>query len=207
MERHSKGVVKNPCYAHIFFTEVPERIDYENISDVLSIDVVTDQSPLENLRGISNYEPRFAGVVWSLTPDIQADIGVSVTKIHHWDSRPQDFIPTYGGIKQISFVSKRHNLDTDTFHARYLAHASIAREHHGMQAYAQNFDIDIIYGSYPNGFEFNAISELWFATSEDWNERFYLDVSSPEVVRRDTETFIDFGKTQSAIVAEIANRE
>ena len=76
-----------------------------------------------------------------------------------------------------------------------------------MQAYAQNFDIDIIYGSPTDGFEINAISELWFETREDWNERFYLDISSPEVVRRDTETFIDFGKTQSAIVTEITNRE
>lgn len=207
MERHSKGVVKNLCYAHIFFTEVPKTIDYDNNSDVLSIDVVTDQSPLENLRGISNYEPRFAGVVWSLTPDIQADIGLSVTKIHHWDNRSKDSNPTYVGIKQISFVSRRHNLGTDIFHTRYLAHASIAREHHGMQAYAQNLDIDIIYGSLPDDFEIDAISELWFETGEDWNERFYLDASSPEVVRRDTETFIDFGKTQSAIVTEIKHRE
>ena len=168
MERHSKGVVKNLCYAHIFFTELPERTEYEKDYGVLSVDVVSDQSPLENLRGISNYEPRFAGVIWSLSPDIQADIGLSVTKIHHWDNRPQDTNPTYGGIKQISFVSKRHNLGTDTFHARYRAHASIAREHHGMQAYAQNLDIDIIYGSPPDGFEINAISELWFATREDW---------------------------------------
>ena len=207
MERHSKGVVKNPCYAHIFFTELPERTEYENDYGVLSVDAVSDQSPLENLRGISNYEPRFAGVVWSLTPDIQADIGLSVTKIHHWDNRSPDSNPTYGGIKQISFVSKRYNLGTDGFLARYRAHASIAREHHGMQAYAQNLDIETIYGSSPDGFEINAISELWFATREDWNERFYLDASSPEVVRRDTETFIDFGKTQSAIVTEITHRE
>ena len=110
MERHSKGVVKNLCYAHIFFTELPERTEYENDYGVLSVDVVTDQSPLENLRGISNYEPQFAGVVWSLTPDIQADVGLSVTKIHHWDNRPPDSAPTYGGIKQISFVSKRLSL-------------------------------------------------------------------------------------------------
>ena len=207
MERHSKGVAKNLCYAHLFFTEAPKKIEYENNSDVLSIDAVTDQSPLENLRGISNYEPRFAGVVWSLTPNIQADIGLSVTKIYHWDNRSQDSNPTYGGIKQISFVSRRHNLDIDAFHARYQAHASIAREHHGMQAYAQNMNIDIVYGSHPDGFEINAISELWFATREDWNERFYLDVLSAEVVRRDTETFIDFGKTQSAIVTEIKHRE
>ena len=76
-----------------------------------------------------------------------------------------------------------------------------------MQAYAQNLDIETIYGSSPDGFEINAISELWFATREDWNERFYLDVLSAEVVRRDTETFIDFGKTQSAIVTEITHRE
>ncbi|GIR36388.1 MAG: hypothetical protein CM15mP49_17730 [Actinomycetota bacterium] len=62
---------QNLCYAHIFFTDVPKRTDYDNNSDVLSIDVVTDQSPLENLRGISGYEPRFAGVVWSLTPDVK----------------------------------------------------------------------------------------------------------------------------------------
>ena len=207
MERHSKGVVKNLCYAHIFFTDVPKRTDYDNNSDVLSIDVVTDQSPLENLRGISGYEPRFTSVVWSLTPDVEADIGLSVTKIHHWDNRPQDSNPTYAGVKQISFVSKRHNLGTEIFHARYLAHASIAREHHGMQAYAQNLDIDILYGSTSDAFEINAISELWFATREDWNERFYLDTSSPEVIRRDTETFIDFEKTQSAIVTEITHRK
>ena len=69
-----------------------------------SFDIVTDQSPLENLRGISGYKPRFAGVVWSLTPDVEADIGLSVTKIHHWDNRPQDSNPTYGGIKQISLI-------------------------------------------------------------------------------------------------------
>ena len=97
MERHSKGVVKNLCYAHIFFTELPERTEYEKDYGVLSVDVVSDQSPLENLRGISNYEPRFAGVIWSLSPDIQADIGLSVTKIHHWDNRPQDTNRRTGG--------------------------------------------------------------------------------------------------------------
>ena len=49
MERHSKGVVKNLCYAHIFFTELPERTEYEKDYGVLSVDVVSDQSPLENL--------------------------------------------------------------------------------------------------------------------------------------------------------------
>jgi hypothetical protein len=67
--------------------------------------------------------------------------------------------------------------------------------------------IEPIYGSYPDGCQVNAISELWFGTRDDWNERFYLEASSAEVVKRDTERFIDFGKTQSAIVTEITHRK
>ena len=46
MERHSKGVVKNLCYAHIFFTELPERTEYEKDYGVLSVDVVSDHQQI-----------------------------------------------------------------------------------------------------------------------------------------------------------------
>ena len=207
MERHSKGITQNPCYAHIFFTDAPENTDYEGNSDVLSVDILTDQSPLEELRRISNLKPRFSGIVWSLTPHIQADFGVAVMKKFSWDNRTANSFPKFGGVKQISLVSKKNNLDINTFHNRYQAHESIARQHHGMQAYAQSMHIEPIYGNHPDGSEINAISELWFGTRNDWNERFYLEASSAEVVKRDTEGFIDFGETQSAIVTEITHRK
>ena len=103
--------------------------------------------------------------------------------------------------------AKKNNLDTNTFHNRYQAHESIARRHHGMQAYAQSMHIEPIYGIHPDGSEINAISELSFGTRNDLNERFYLEASSAELQKRDTEGFIDFGETQSAIVTEITHRK
>ena len=109
---------------------------------------------------------------------------------------------TYPGVKQISLVCRKETLDRESFYNSYKAHTKIARKHHGMQNYAQNIELKHLYGSHPDNLEIDGISELWFSSRKDLEKQFYLHSNSAEIVRKDTETFIDFRKTKSIMVSE-----
>jgi len=91
------------------------------------------------------------------------------------------------GIKKTTLWSARADLDTATWQARYRGHASLVpRVHASAWRYCQN-----VIEEAPAGFDFQAVSELWWPTDEDLLERFYASQEARRLVAEDTQGFID----------------
>jgi hypothetical protein len=101
-------------------------------------------------------------------------------------------------VKMVSFVVRRPSVERSQFEQDYAEHVAVARVHHpGVWRYVQNVVID---GSGPGADGVEAISELWYPSSEDFLGRFYLNDESPAVVKADNEEYIDFARTRSLIL-------
>jgi hypothetical protein len=105
------------------------------------------------------------------------------------------------GVKQISLVARRTDLDFDEFVARYRRHVDVAKVHHiGCWQYVQNFVAAPI--STRPAPTIDGLSELWFRSIDDMVEPFYTAPNSPDAVRDDTTGFIDFANTRSYLTVE-----
>ena len=193
-------------YAHIYFDQVPDAAERISDTNIISIDSVSDQAPLMTLRGAQEFEERFQGIIWSTSPEPIGDIGLSVRKVTAWSDERGNNVGKYPGLKQVSLVSKKEGLSSEAFYKHYRRHIDIAREHHGMERYAQNTDIEYLYGQKSETSVIDGISELWFTGTSDWFERFYLKESSQRIVREDTQKFINYQTTCSIMVSEIRVR-
>ena len=193
-------------YAHIYFDRVPDPAGGISDTDIISIDSVSDQAPLMTLRGVQEFEERFQGIIWSTSPEPIGDIGLSVRKVTAWSDERGNNVGKYPGLKQVSLVSKKEDLNREAFYKHYQRHIDIAREHHGMEMYVQNTDIEYLYGQKSKTSMIDGISELWFTSTSDWFERFYLKESSQRIVREDTQKFINYQTTCSIMVSEIRVR-
>ena len=193
-------------YAHIFFDQIPDPSEKKSDTNIVSIDSLSDQSPLKALRGGQEFTAQFRGIIWSTSPEPIGDVGLSVRKITAWSRGGTDRVGKYPGLKQVSLVSRKEGLDSESFYQYYQRHIDIAREHHGMEKYAQNIDIEYLYGHESHTSAIDGISELWFADTQDWFERFYLKKDSQRFVREDTQKFINFQTTSSIMVSEMRVR-
>ena len=193
-------------YAHIYFDRIPDPAESIFDTNIISIDSVSDQAPLMTLRGVQEFEEQFQGIIWSTSPEPIGDIGLSVRKVIAWSHERGINIGKYPGLKQVSLVSKKEDLNSEAFYKHYQRHIDIAREHHGMEMYAQNTDIEYLYGQKSKTSVIDGISELWFTSTSDWFERFYLKESSQRIVRKDTQKFINSQTTCSIMVSEMRVR-
>ena len=182
-------------YAHIFFDRIPGLAERISDTNTISIDSVSDQAPLKILRGVQEFEEQFQGIIWSTSPEPIGDVGLSVRKVTAWSHERGNKVGKYPGLKQVSLVSKKEDLNREAFYKHYQRHIDIAREHHGMEMYAQNTDIEYLYGQKSKTSVIDGISELWFTSTSDWFERFYLKESSQKIVREDTQKFINYQTT------------
>jgi hypothetical protein len=106
-------------------------------------------------------------------------------------------------VKMVSFVVRRPEVTREKFERDYREHVAVARVHHpGVWRYVQNIVTDGI-GEGSAGVE--AISELWYASREDFLTRFYANDESPGVVKADNEEYIDFSRTRSLILTTSLN--
>ena len=193
-------------YAHIYFDRIPDPAERFSNTNIISIDSVSDQAPLMTLRGAQEFEERFQGIIWSTSPEPIGDIGLSVRKVTAWSHERDNNIGKYPGLKQVSLVSKKEDLNSEAFYKHYQRHINIAREHHGMERYAQNTDIEYLYDQKSKTPIIDGISELWFTGTSDWRERFYLKENSQKIVREDTQKFINYQTTCSIMVSEMRVR-
>ena len=193
-------------YAHIYFDRIPDPAERFSNTNIISIDSVSDQAPLMALRGIQEFEEQFKGIIWSTSPEPIGDIGLSVRKVIAWSHERGINIGKYPGLEQVSLVSKKEDLNSEAFYKHYQRHINIAREHHGMERYAQNTDIEYLYDQKSKTPIIDGISELWFTGTSDWRERFYLKENSQKIVREDTQKFINYQTTCSIMVSEMRVR-
>ena len=129
-------------------------------------------------------------------------IGWNVDEHVAWDHDPGRAAGR--GVKMVSFVRSRRDLDRPEFEHRYRNHVEVARVHHaGVTRYVQNI---VTSPATPTSPPCDAISELWFASEDEWRSRFYTGEGSPEAVAEDTTGFIDFRNTFSLVVTPARNR-
>ncbi len=202
MERHTQRMNRVRVYAHIHFDQIPSTDINGPHPHVISIDSLSDQTPLMELRDIPDFVPFFRGITWSTSPEPCGDVGLSVRKVIAWPQNIHLALGEYSGLKQLSLVCRKDTIDRNLFYTHYQRHIDIARKHHGMEKYAQNIDLEYLYGPQSKSSRIDGISELWFKSESDWSQRFYLNDKSQEVIREDTQRFINFESTSSIMVSE-----
>jgi len=105
-----------------------------------------------------------------------------------------------GALKMVSFVVGRSDGSAGDFERHYLEHVPVAREHHpGVCRYVQNL-VRASTASGPLDPDVAAVSELWYASAEDFLDRFYRSAESPAAVKADNEEYIDFARTRSVLL-------
>lgn len=106
-------------------------------------------------------------------------------------------------VKMVSFVVRRPEVMRRKFEQDYAEHVAVARVHHpGVWRYVQNI-VTSRTGEGADGVE--AVSELWYRSSEDFLTRFYANDDSPGVVKTDNEEYIDFARTRSLVLTTSLN--
>jgi hypothetical protein len=104
-----------------------------------------------------------------------------------------------GAVKMVSFVVRRPEVERRKFEQDYAEHVAVARIHHpGVCRYVQNLVTE-------EAGRVEAISELWYPSSEAFLTRFYANDDSPGVVKADNEEYIDFSRTRSLILLASPN--
>ena len=169
-------------------------------SDVLSIDLVDhDRLHLLAQRSMPITAPAWTALVWTTgaatTPLAAGHTSTLMLDRHPvWGDRLDD---PNDAVLMISLVARPDDLDAGTFADRYLAHAEVARTHHGFDAYRQNL---VTGGTSVHGTSTTAVSEILLADEEAWRDRFYSGDGSAEAIGRDVARFLDRAATISTLV-------
>jgi hypothetical protein len=130
----------------------------------------------------------------ALVPLVEASHTLATEQTVAWDDHG-----TTNGVKFTSLVAKLPDIDDAFFHARYAAHATVAREHHGgCVRYVQSVVDPAAVG--PTGEDVYAVSELTFASVDHLVDLMYTHAdASIAAVRADTSQFIDFSRACSVL--------
>jgi uncharacterized protein (TIGR02118 family) len=109
------------------------------------------------------------------------------------------------GVKQVAVVGRLDGLDRTEFRRRYDGqHGPLARvQHPGVWRYTQRFVVEDLTADAP---PVDAFAELHFRTVADFQRRFYLNATAPDVVADDTSEFLERRTTFTVMCDEIATR-
>lgn len=169
----------------------------------VAVDVVDPEQRLVRLlRGTQPPVPRADVICWTVDRRaVDPAPGYVVEQRLCWDDGlDRSHAGPTPGVKQLSFVRRPAGLAPDDFATRYRAHADVARQHHaGVARYVQSTVLRCDSSSLP---PLDAVSELWFATEDDYVQRYYATPASQAEVRADTERFVDFTTTWSVVAVE-----
>ena len=106
--------------------------------------------------------------------------------------------PSYS---MFAFFRASEGLYGDAFVAEYQAHADVARvQHPGIRRYCQ--DVVLAFEG-EERWRCNGISELHFASRDEFRNRFWLNDASREVIARDVMRFSDPSTAKQLVGAEI----
>jgi hypothetical protein len=157
-----------------------------------ALDVVETDGVLRSALGLPPTDVAHHGIVWTADAGAGDDpvpawwsvvAGVAelsaafVTTPHHaWGS-----FEAGPGVAQISLLRAAEGYDLDTFRASYRAHVELAREHMPSVVRYVQHDVDAVHGDGADGVL--AISELRFASTDDFVDRYWATPESPETFR------------------------
>lgn len=103
------------------------------------------------------------------------------------------------GVKQISFLRRPAGVSRDEFRSLYHHHTEKLRDDQpGIAKYVQN----VVEEVGPDAPDLDGVSELWFASLEDFRERYWSGPGVAERESKETGRFLDFSRTWSIIVRE-----
>jgi uncharacterized protein (TIGR02118 family) len=130
--------------------------------------------------------------------------GYLVESVVQWDHLEGEATADVG-VKQCALVGRLAPLDRDGFQRRYDGqHGPLARiQHPGCWRYTQRFVVDDLTPAAP---PVDAFAELHFRTVADFQRRFYLNATAPDVVADDTSEFLERRTTFTVMVDEVRAR-
>jgi hypothetical protein len=170
------------------------------------IDEIQGDQALLELQGLTPPSPAWSALHWifcedGTEPELAPGLS-AITLAHHvgWDYERSwpDGAPT-PGIKQVSFLHKGRGVSDDDFRQRYRAHVGEARRHMpGLWKYVQNL-VDPLPSDRAELF---GVSELWFASVDDFRDRYWATPESQIEEHAEVSTFLS-SRTWSMIVHEV----
>ena len=172
------------------------------------LDVVGEDQELLTLHGMPPRLPaRYAIASWewseasgTWTGERHSDHLYRVTERPVFDELPaRDADGWRPGVKQLSFLRRPSNVSRDEFRELYFHHTEKLRDDQpGIAKYVQNV-VEEISGDAP---DLDGISELWFASLDDFRDRYWSGPGVAEREAEETSRFLDFSRTWSLIVRE-----
>jgi hypothetical protein len=112
---------------------------------------------------------------------------------------PRDAAGWRPGVKQLSFLRRPEGVSSEAFRELYFHHTEKLRDDQpGIAKYVQN----VVEESSPGAPELDGVSEIWFASLEDFRERYWSGPGVAERESKETGRFLDFQRTWSLIVRE-----
>ena len=136
--------------------------------------------------------------------EAQAEVGYRVRERRVFDELPRVGADGWRpGVKQLFFLYRRPGLSREEFRSLYHHHTETLRDDQpGIACYVQNVVEEVRAGARGREGDLDGISELWFASLEDYRDRYW---SGPGVAEREAEQtsrFLDYGRTWSLLVRE-----
>jgi len=127
--------------------------------------------------------------------------GYLVESVIQWDHLEGESTVDVG-VKQCALVGRLDAIDRAEFQRRYDGqHGPLARvQHPGVWRYTQRFVVEDLTPAAPPR---DAFAELHFRTVADFQRRFYLNATAPDVVADDTAEFLERSRTFTVMVTEI----
>ena len=170
------------------------------------VDVVGNDQDLLALHGMPPHLPvRYELLSWEWWNDIPvfsspAEHGYRVEARQLFDELPaRNADGQRPGVKQISFLRRPSGVSRDEFLTLYHHHTEKLRDDQpGIAAYVQN----VVEQVSPGAPELDGVSEIWFASLEDFRERYWSGPGVAERESQETGRFLDFRRTWSLIVRE-----
>lgn len=170
------------------------------------IDVVGRDQDLLALHGMPPHDPvHYELLVWEWSDRAPAfaaerEAGYRMSERVVFDELPpRDSAGCRPGVKQLSFLRRPEGVSREAFRELYAAHTEKLRaDQPGIAKYVQN----VVEAASPAARELDGVSELWFASLEDFRERYWSGPGVAERESKETGRFLDFARTWSVIVRE-----
>jgi len=143
---------------------------------------------------------------WKQSPrfDPQAEVGYRVSERPVFDELPPAGADGWRpGVKQLFFLYRPSTLSRDDFRALYHHHTETLRDDQpGIAKYVQNVVEEVGAGAREREGDLDGVSELWFASLEDYRDRYWSGPGVAEREAEETSRFLDYRRTWSLVVRE-----
>jgi hypothetical protein len=170
------------------------------------IDEIQDDQDLIKVHGLTPREPIWSALHWifcegDVWPEVPGGLRAIALREHvGWDyQRSWPDGEATPGIKQLSFIHKARDITDEDFLRRYRAHVPEARRHMpGLWKYVQNL-VDPLPSDRGEPY---GVSELWFASLDDFRDRYWASPESQPEEHAEVSQFLS-SRTWSLLTHEV----